>query len=86
MEIAPITGIRSVSLFTPERIEAEAWPFVIDESARADDEERTAQQEEGEPGLSEDLDLGGDVEVEPEPEADDREPAQRGGSRIDVTA
>lgn len=84
MEIAPITGIRSVSLFTPERIEAEAWPFVIDESARADDEERTGQQEEGEPGLSEDLD--GDVEVEPEPEADDAEPAQRGGSRIDVTA
>ena len=79
MEIAPITGIRSVSLFVPRRVEAGLPPFVVDEPARTDDEERSAQQEGEERGLDEDL------TPEPEPEAEEPR-SESTGTGIDVTA
>ena len=79
MEIAPVAGIRVMSLFAPRRVEAEA-PFVIDESARADDEERSARHEGEERGFDEDLALVADLEVE------QLELPLDYGSRINVTA
>lgn len=82
MEIAPITGIRSVSLFVPRRgrVEAGLPPFVVDEPARTDDEERSAQQEGEERGLDEDL------TPEPEPEEAEEPRSESTGTGIDVTA
>ena len=78
MEIAPIAGIRTMSLFSPRRVEAEGPAFVIDETARAGDEERSAQNENEERGLEED--------ILQELEAEETEQHKGAGGWIDVTA
>lgn len=78
MEIAPITGIRAISLFAPRSVEGEERPFLIDGAARADDEQRSARHESEEPGLEDDLVL--------EPEDEEPEFFRAAGAVIDVTA
>ena len=79
MEIAPVAGIRVMSLFAPRRVEAEA-PFVIDEPARADDEERSARHEGEERGFDE------APAPEADPEVEQLKLPLDCGLRIDVTA
>lgn len=78
MEIAPVAGIRAVNLFAPWRVDGKAPAFVVDASARADDEQRRSSRGDEQRGLEEDVAL--------ELEADETEQPQRAGEWIDVTA
>jgi hypothetical protein len=83
MEIAPIAGIRAVALASPQRVAGgERLPFEIEDAARADDEGRSAQEEEGDRGLDEEAVLA----LEPEGDEDNWIERIERRSQIDLTA
>jgi hypothetical protein len=65
MEIAPIAGIRAVSLVAPHRVVGgEPLPFSVEDSARTDDEGRSANEQDSDRDLEENV--AADFETEPE--------------------
>ena len=56
MEIAPIAGIRAVSLVAPHRVVGgEPLPFAVEDSARTDDEGRSANEQDFDRDLEENV-------------------------------
>lgn len=71
MEIGPITGVRSPSVLNVQRVKSAETPsFVIDPSARADDETYSSSSQPPDRGLEEEQPSSPDEE-EPDPDPDD---------------